>query len=267
MLGRIGCQTYTWEMLGASWHGTPDDILDAVSAAGYDGIEFSNVMIGEYWGAPDRLSSALAQRGLTLAAFAYASTGFTDPDRYEADLAGAEEALAFCQKMGVLLCLAGAAAPAREPYDRHIEQAIRFYRAVAVRGAAAGVTVCVHPHSHYGSLLESAAEYDALLDATADVGLMFNPDAGHVVRGGQDLMTCLRRHRSRIAHVHIKDVDAAGHWQPLGGRLIPWREMMDYLRETGYQGWIVAEEESAAAHIDPVSAVLGNRTYLRSLEA
>ena len=46
MDGRIGCQTYSWEMLGAAWQGSPDDIMDAVSEAGYDGIEFSNVMIG-----------------------------------------------------------------------------------------------------------------------------------------------------------------------------------------------------------------------------
>ena len=222
----IGCQTYTWEMLGASWQGSPDDILDAVSGAGYDGIEFSNAMIGDYEHAPDRLTAALAERGLKLAAFAYATTGFTDESRHEADLAGAERALAFCRAMGVPLSLGGAAAASREDYGRHMAQAIRFYRAVAARGATLGVTVCVHPHSHHGSLLESAAEYDALLDATADVGLMFNPDAGHVVRGGQDLMACLRRHRSRIAHVHIKDVDGAGNWQPLGRGGIPWWEVL-----------------------------------------
>jgi inosose dehydratase len=267
MDGRIGCQTYSWEMLGAAWQGSPDDIMDAVSAAGYEGIEFSNVMIGSYAQTPDRLAAALARRAIKLAAFAYSSTGFTDPGRYEADLAGAERALAFCRELGVPLCLGGAAAPSREEYDRRIAQAIRFYRAVAERGAAAGVTVCVHPHSHYGSLLESAAEYDALLDATADTGLMFNPDAGHVVRGGQDLMACLRRHRSRIAHVHIKDVDDAGNWLPLGAGRIPWQEVLGFLRETGYTGWIVAEEESAAAHADPAAAIRANRAYLRTLEA
>jgi sugar phosphate isomerase/epimerase len=52
--------------------------MDAVSEAGYDGIEFSNVLVGVYEQAPDRLAAALAQRGLKLAAFAYSSTGFTD---------------------------------------------------------------------------------------------------------------------------------------------------------------------------------------------
>jgi inosose dehydratase len=265
MTGRIGCQTYTWEMLGPRWQGTPDDILDLVSGAGYDGIEFSNAMIGEYVGAPDRLAVSLARRGLALAAFAYAAAGFTDPATYEWDLAGAEQALAFARAMGVPLCLAGPAAPTREDYERSFAQAVRFYRAAAERGAAAGVTVCVHPHSHYGSLVESAAEYDALLAATADSGLMFNPDCGHIVRSGTDLMPLLRRHRSRIAHVHIKDADAAGNWKALGDGRIDWREVFDFLSETGYTGWVVAEEESEGAFADQAAAVRGNRAYLRSL--
>ena len=144
-MARIGCQTYTWEMLGVSWQGSPDDILDAVSGAGYDGIEFSNAMIGDYEHAPDRLTAALAERGLKLAAFAYATTGFTDESRHEADLAGAERALAFCRAMGVPLSLGGAAAASREDYGRHMAQAIRFYRAVAARRDARRDRVCASP--------------------------------------------------------------------------------------------------------------------------
>ena len=126
-MGRIGCQTYTWEMLGASWQGSPDDILDAVSAAGYEGVEFSNAMIGDYWDAPDRLLAALAQRGFRLAAFAYSGTGFTDQSRYERDLAGADRALAFCRDAG-RAAVPGRRGGSREEYDRSIGQAIRFYR-------------------------------------------------------------------------------------------------------------------------------------------
>ena len=60
---RIGCQTYTWEMLGADWSGTPDDIIAAVAAAGYDGVEFANAMIGDYLRASDRFATALDRHG------------------------------------------------------------------------------------------------------------------------------------------------------------------------------------------------------------
>ena len=262
---RIGCQTYTWEMRGPEWQGSPDDILDIVAAAGYAGVEFTNHTIGCYASAPKRFARALEKRGLACAGFSFASSGFTDPALFESDLAGAEVALKFCAALGTVLCLGGAAAPTREDYDATLGQAVRFYRAVAEHGARRGVTVCVHPHSHYGSLLESEEEYDRVLAATADSGLMFNPDAGHITRGGQDLMTCLRRHRARIAHVHIKDADAQHHWQALGKGIIAWQTVLDYLRDTDYTGWVVAEEESAEARADPVGAVVGNRQYLRSL--
>ncbi len=262
---RIGCQTYTWEMLGGDWSGTPDDILAAVAAAGYDGVEFSNTMIGNYLEAPERFSDAVARHGLTCAAFAYATTGFTDLQRFEEDLAGAKEALAFCAALGVPLMLGGAAAPSRDQYERDLAQAIRFYRQVAQLGQQAGVTVGIHPHSHHGSLLEAAEEYDQLLAETADAGLMFNPDLGHIVRGGQAVTDCLRRFRERIVHVHVKDVDAEGNWQPLGHGTIDWKAALGFLRETGYDGWIVAEEESALAYQDQQKAIQLNRDYLRTL--
>jgi sugar phosphate isomerase/epimerase len=259
----IGCQTYTWEMRGPDWTGTPDDILDIVAAAGYAGAEFTNNTIAGYADAPERFAEALSACGLCCAGFA--SNGFTDPAFFERDLAGAERALHFCAALRTMLCLGGAASPTREEYDAKLEQAVRLYRTVAERGAALGVTVCVHPHSHYGSLLESAEEYDRLLALTEDSGLMFNPDAGHITRGGQDLLECLRRHRERIAHVHIKDADARNEWQALGRGIIPWQAVLDFLRDSGYTGWVVAEEESAEARRDPVGAVVGNRRYLRSL--
>ena len=67
---RIGCQTYSWEMLGEDWTGTPDDILEAVSRAGYDGVEFSNAMIGHYLESPGRFAEALQRWNMMCAAFA-----------------------------------------------------------------------------------------------------------------------------------------------------------------------------------------------------
>lgn len=262
---RIGCQTYTWEMLGDAFTGTPDDMLDAIAAAGYDGAEFTNATIGHYAGRPDAFGAALEQRGLACAAFAYARNGFTDPASYEDDLAGALAALEFAHALGVPLCLGGPAAVPREPYRVHLEQAVRFYCAVADEGRRRGTIVCVHPHSHHGSLVESADEYARLMAATADSGLMLNPDAGHIARGGQDVLACFRAHRARIAHVHVKDVDASGSWQALGDGTIRWTELLGYLADTDYSGWIVAEEESAFARQDPDAAIRRNCEYLRSL--
>lgn len=262
---RIGCQTYTWEMLGSHWTGTPDDIISMISAADYDGVEFSNAMIGSYADAPEKFAAALENNNLTCCAYAFGTDGFTDPLRFDQDLSDAKKAIIFCSELQVPLMLAGAAAPSRDNYESYLNQALKLCRAVAEEGARRGITVAIHPHSHHGSLFESAQEYDRLLSETADSGLMFNPDMGHIVRGGQELMSCLRRHRERIVHVHIKDVDSQGSWKPLGEGIINWEEALGFLKESGYSGWIVGEEESSFAFQDQLGAIRGNREFLKKL--
>ena len=125
---KVGCQTYTWEMLGADWKGKVTDLLDWVAEAGYAGIEITNSMIGEYYDQPDLFTAELAKRNLRLAAFAYATTGFTDPDRWEEDIAGARHAIEFLRHFPEpRLGLGGAAHPSSENPWGKLDQAIRFY--------------------------------------------------------------------------------------------------------------------------------------------
>lgn len=262
---RVGCQTFTWEMLGPQWCGTPDEILDAVAAAGYAGVEFSNNMIGVYADRPADFEKALKTRGLACAAFAYATTGFTDPGREQTDLAGADLALRFAAHFGVTLCLGGPSSDSRADYEKKLSQACRFYDQVARRAARSGVTAAVHPHSHHTSLVLAPEEYDRLLAATQPAGMMFNPDTGHLLRGGHDVMACFQKYRARIVHVHLKDVDARGQWQPLGKGVCQLAALVEWLRQDGYQGWIVAEEESEAVRQDATRAIAADRDFLRSL--
>jgi inosose dehydratase len=75
---KAGCQTYTWEMLGNSWDGGPDDLLAAVADGGYAGIEITDTMIGHYADRPDAFAAALKDKGLALVAYSMASkSGFT----------------------------------------------------------------------------------------------------------------------------------------------------------------------------------------------
>jgi sugar phosphate isomerase/epimerase len=252
-------------MLGPKWHGSPDDILDAVAAAGFVGVEFSNNMIGAYVDQPEAFQKALEKRGLACAAFAYATSGFTDPKREAEDLAGAEMGIHFAVHFSVPLCLGGPSSESHEDYEAKFAQACRFYRLVAERAGRRGVTVAVHPHSHHTSLVLTADEYDRLLAATEAAGIMFNPDTGHMLRGGHDLLDSFEKHRARIVHVHIKDVDTAGHWQPLGQGISDYPALLRWLGQAGYRGWLVAEEESDAVWHDAARAIAGDRTYLRSL--
>ena len=263
---RVACQTYTWEMLGDEWQGELTDILDWVAQAGYEGIEISSNMIGAFRNRPGELAAELARRRLKLAAFAYAKEGFTNQHHWEPDLAGARKAIELVRRFPQSrLGLGGAAHPGRDNARRKLDQAVRFYNAVGRLGREAGVSVNVHPHSHHGSLLESAKEYRYLLDNLDPRFVSFGPDTGHIVRGGQDLLTCLRTHMPRITHLHLKDASAAREWVALGDGVCDFPGVIELLKSVGYDGWVVCEEESEDARRDGVAAVRKNRKYLRSI--
>jgi sugar phosphate isomerase/epimerase len=255
-------------MLGGAWTGKVDDILDAVADAGYEGIEITNAMIREYDEKPDDFARALKTRGLRLAAFAYASpAGLTTQEARSQELAGADKALHFAGAFpGAVLAIGGASSPQRADVAAKIKFAAEFYNEVGRRGQKVGVPVAFHPHSHHGSLLESREEYDLVMESTDPKLVHWNPDTGHIVRGGQNLLDTLRRYGSRIAHVHLKDADKSNNWQPLGKGVCNIPEVLSLLEsELNYQGWIVGEEESADARQDPVRAIRWNRDYLKSL--
>ena len=236
--------------------------------AGYEGIEITNSMIGEFAGRPADFAKAIKQRELKLAAFAYARpTGFTDPAARPAELEGAEEAMRFVAFFpGVVLALGGASTPERADVERKIANAAAFYNEVGNRGKKLGVPVAFHPHSHHGSIFESRQEYNRIMELTDPETVKWNPDSGHIIRGGQDLLDTLRRYGSRIVHVHLKDVDHQNQWQPLGDGVADVPAALAFLEnELRYDGWIVAEEESANAYRDQEGAIRANRGYLKSL--
>ena len=261
---QVACQTYTWEMLSSEWRGRVTDLLDWIADAGYAGIEITNHMIGEFADRPAEFARELRARDLQLAAFAYSTTGFTDPACWEDDVAGAQRALEFLRAFpSPRLALGGAASPARARAG--LDQAIRFYNHVGRLAAPSGVAVNVHPHSHYGSLIESADEYQYLVDRLDPAYVSLGPDTGHIVRGGQDLLACLRTHLPRITHLHLKDATPDRTWVGLGEGMCDFPAVMRLLESVGYNGWVVAEDESEAARRDGVAAIRRNRAYLRSI--
>jgi sugar phosphate isomerase/epimerase len=252
-------------MLGDDWKGTPDDILDAIAEAGYSGVEFSNNMIGSYLDLPLEFEQALKKRGLRCAAFAYARNGFTDPDEFENDLDGFDKALRFVSHFGVVLCLGGPSSDSHLEINKKLNQAVSFYQEAARRAAKAGVVLAIHPHSHHTSLALTAEEYQWLLEAVAPFGIQFNPDTGHILRGGQDLLECLLKYQERIVHVHIKDVDHHKQWTPLGEGITPLQQIFEWLERIGYGGWVIIEEESDQARDNVTRAITENRNFIKKL--
>jgi myo-inosose-2 dehydratase len=148
---------------------------------------------------------------------------------------------------------------------------------VAASTAAEGVRLAYH--HHMGTLVQSAADIEALMDATgSEVGLLL--DTGHATFAGADPVSLARRYATRIAHVHAKDVRAAVQKRALGENwsflqavvegvfTVPGDGCVDFeqvFRELrGYAGWLVLEAEQDPKRADPMTyASLGYRNLRR----
>ena len=264
---QIGCQTYTWEMLGDAWKGSVDDMLDIISGAGYAGVEITNTMIAEYYDDPAAFAQALDRRGLVFASFGFVPMkSFTDPAFFDEEMALAKKGVDFVAHFpGCRLDLAGGAAENRDNIDEMFVNMCRIYNEVGAYGDSKRVPVDFHPHSHAGSILETKEEYERVMECTDASIVGWCPDSGHIVRGGQDFIETLERYKDRIKNFHFKDVDSKGNWKLMGEGVCDYPKALELLESIGYEGWVIGEEESDEARADQKAGVTKNRQYLKTL--
>jgi inosose dehydratase len=78
-----------------------------------------------------------------------------------------------------------------------------------------------------------------------------------------DVAKIFNIYRPLIKHIHFKDITGSGGWTAMGAGIIDFPGIVTMLRDTGYTGWIMIEEESPEAEVDPNTATTGNGEYLR----
>jgi len=142
-----------------------------------------------------------------------------------------------------------------------------------------GLTHVVHPH--WGTLVERR---DDVLRVLEDSGARFCLDTGHLALGETDPAELARDAGSRVAHVHLKDIDAAlgarlrsgeldfvpavkaGVFRPLGDGDAPIAATVSALESSGYTGWYVLEQDTSVASEDPAPDEGPAEDVRRSLE-
>jgi sugar phosphate isomerase/epimerase len=264
---KFGCQTFTWEMLGAKWTGGPDDLVRAIADGGYAGIEITDTMIGSYAGRAGDFACRLEGAGLALVSFAFGSgSGFTEKGQISIDLDAARRWIDFTAHFaGAMVSMGSATIMSEGARSDKFSVAADVYNRATEIGRAAGVAVAIHPSSHHNTLLFSRADYDQIF-ALLDPQVGWVPDTGHILRGGQTIDDTLAAFRDRIRYVHLKDVDAKGKWAMLGKGRCDVSGVISAVRQAPhFNGWVVIEEESETAASDPATAVRTNLETIHSL--
>jgi inosose dehydratase len=159
-------------------------------------------------------------------------------------------------------------------------------RLTAVAEHLAGRGVAMAYHHHMGTVIQSEDEVDRLMELTGPaVGLLL--DTGHLAYAGGESVSVIRRHASRINHIHCKDVRPGGllerawdqDWSFLravveGVFTVPGDGSIDYaavigaLKDGGYEGWLVVEADQDPAKAHPLTyARMGHRALAKVVQA
>jgi inosose dehydratase len=228
---------------------------------------------------PSALKSLLDEHGLALVG------GFLAVPLHTGEQSTVDEA----DRVAALLAAAGAevlvlaAATGLDGYDERPALTDDEWRtlvdtAALIRDRATdhGLRTALHPH--VGTHVERAAEVERFL-ADSDLDLCL--DTGHLLIGGTDPVDLARRHPRRIGHVHLKDVRAdiaatvrdgdIGYtaavrqrmYVPLGDGDVDVAALVAFLRDAGYTGWYVLEQDTALGDDSPLDTPV--RDTARSL--
>jgi inosose dehydratase len=278
---------------GERWGYT--QILDEMQQTGYIGTELGD------WGFmptdPAQLRKELAARRLTMLA-SWVSVHLHDESKHKQS---ADEAVRTAKLLAAVGGSDNFIVLGNDPYSDPVRRknAGRITPAMAMddttwgvfaKGAnyvaqrvmdEAGLRTVIH--HHIGTWVETPAETQRVMEMTNPkiLGLCF--DTGHWTFGGGDAVQGVHQFKDRIWHVHFKDhepnvaaqsrqqewdgVTSVGYgvFCELGKGSVDFRGVLAALKEIGYSGWIVVEQDVLPGMGTPKDSAMRNREYLRTI--
>lgn len=135
-------------------------------------------------------------------------------------------------------------------------------------------------HHHMGTVVQTAAEIDRLMENTDPELFSLLYDSGHLAYCGEDYIGVLKKYANRVKHVHLKDIRPKvidkvkkenlsflegvrlGTFTVPGDGAIDFGPIFDILADSGYEGYVLVEAEQDPAKANPFEYALKARKYI-----
>lgn len=271
----IGINPITWsndDLQSVGGDISLDTCLSQASAAGYAGVELGH----KFPRVASQLKPRLDDHNLQLVSGWY-SGRLLERDADEEIAAMQQHASLLCDMGCNVLIFAEVTGCIHSKRDVRLSQRPRlangewqtFGARMSEVGKACndlGLKLCYH--HHMGTVVQSAADIDALMQATSDdVRLLL--DTGHALFADADPVALALDYAHRVGHLHCKDVrrsvmrnsinrdssflDAVldGVFTVPGDGCIDYEGVFAALGNVGYEGWAVVEAEQDPSVADP----------------
>lgn len=135
-------------------------------------------------------------------------------------------------------------------------------------------------HHHMGTVVQTDAETQRMLDNTDPNYASLLYDSGHFAYSGEDPTAMVKKYIGRIKHVHLKDIRRevvdrvkaenlsfldgvrAGAFTIPGDGCIDFEPIFKVLEDAGYEGYMLVEAEQDPAKANPLEYAIRARKYI-----
>ena len=263
---------------------TFEQCVSEMALAGFTGCEVGN----KYPKDPAVLKKALDLRGMQICNAWFSSFLITKPyEEVEADFI---KHITFLKEMGAKVVgiseqsysIQGTDKPIFEAkYVMNDEEWDVFCKGLNKLGKTAkDMGIALTLHHHMGTVVQTEAEIDRMMENTDPELFSLLFDSGHLAYCGEDYMSVLKKYAKRIKHVHLKDIRPdviakvkaehlsflqgvrMGTFTVPGDGAIDFAPIFDVLAETGYEGYVLVEAEQDPAIANPFEYALKARKYI-----
>lgn len=286
---KLGIAPIAWtndDMPDLGKENTFEQCVSEMALAGFTGSEVGN----KYPKDPEVLKKALELRGVEICNQWFSSFLITKPfEEVEKEF---RAQLAFLKAMGAKVIGASEQSYSVQgqmdtpvfghKYEMNDEEWDTFCTGMNKLGKIAkeeyGIALTFH--HHMGTVVQSLAEVDRMMENTDPeyVSLLF--DTGHFTYCGEDPLEVVKKYVHRIKHVHLKDIRPevveqvkkenmsflagvrAGAFTIPGDGCINYDPIFKVLEDAGYEGYMVVEAEQDPAKANPFEYAKMGREYI-----
>ena len=230
---------------------TLQDALNDLHSVGVDGIEFSPLSneLEKYGLTKETFQQLMAEKKLAIAGN-YLSAPFYDLTKRGEILLEATKRFALLKEFGGKNIIIGPpSAPANADRLQLIKQQAPLLNEIGQRAQAQGLQIGLHPHLN--TLIETPAEIDVAMETTDPRYVSLSADTGHIHLAGGNVLSILRKYKSRLNYFHFKDgvrpfvrPDFKPNLRELGKGEVDFPGVMRLLKEIRFTGWINVEQDS-----------------------
>ena len=286
---KLGIAPIAWtndDMPDLGKENTFEQCVSEMALAGFTGSEVGN----KYPKDPEVLKKALERRGVEICNQWFSSFLITKPfEEVEKEF---RAQLTFLKAMGAKVIGASEQSHSVQgqmdtpvfghKYEMNDEEWDTFCTGMNKLGKIAkeeyGIALTFH--HHMGTVVQSLAEVDRMMENTDPeyVSLLF--DTGHFTYCGEDPLEVVKKYVHRIKHVHLKDIRPevveqvkkenmsflagvrAGAFTIPGDGCINYDSIFKVLEDAGYEGYMVVEAEQDPAKANPLEYAIRARKFI-----